>query len=132
MTLSSAKRIQDRQSYFREEMMSINCGIELHSKTKLNYGDLLLKGQYSIVVGYLRIVNLILELQHAIELYLKLKVGLILKLIFTRFVPLRICSRMMYLILRNKLKSILKIHRRNAQHFYLLYWIDCYSDIINE
>ena len=121
MTLSSAKRIQDRQSYFREEMMSINCGIELHSKTKLNYGDLLLKGQYSIVVGYLRIVNLILELQHAIELYLKLKVGLIRKMIFMKFVPLRICSRTMYLILRNKLKIILKIHRRNAQHFYLLY-----------
>ena len=132
MTLSSAKRIQDRQSYFREEMMSINCGIELHSKTKLNYGDLLLKEPYLIVAEYLKTVNLILELQHAIELYLKLKVGLILKLIFTRFVPLRICSRMMYLILRNKLKSILKIHRRNAQHFYLLYWIDYYSDIINE
>jgi hypothetical protein len=113
-------------------MMSINCGIELHSKKKLNYGDLLLKEPYLIVAEYLKTVNLILELRHAIELYLKLKVGLIRKMISMKFVLMQICSRIMYLKLRNKLKSILKTHQRNALHFSLLYWIDYYNGITNE
>ena len=125
MMLSSVKRTLDRVSYFREEMMSLIC------KTKLSCGGQLLKEQSLIVAEYSRIANLIPELLHDIELYLTLKVGLIWKLISTRFVPLLICSQIMFLKLKKMLKSILKIHQRNAQHFYLPYWIDCYKGIIN-
>ena len=84
MMLNLVKKMSGRVNYFREEMMSVSC------KTKLNYGDLLLKEQYLIVAEYLRTVNLIPELLHDIGLSLKLKAGLIKKMIFTRFVPLLI------------------------------------------
>ena len=105
--------------------------MSLICKTKLSCGGQLLKEQSLIVAEYSRIANLIPELLHDIELYLTLKVGLIWKLISTRFVPLLICSQIMFLKLKKILKSILKIHQSNAQHFYLPYWIDCYKGIIN-
>jgi len=105
-------------SYFREEMMSLIC------KTKLSYGDLLLKEQYLIVAEYSRIVNLIQELLHDIKSFLKLKDGLILKQIFTKFVTLPICNQMTYMKLKKMLNDILKIHQKKDQHFYLLCWID--------
>ena len=37
----------------------------------------------------------------------------------------------MYLKLKKMLKSILKIHQRKDQHFYLLYWIGCLKGIVN-
>ena len=119
----------DKKIYFKRELMANNnCYNIKNYQAKLDCGEQSLKDQYWIAVVFSRTANFIIAKN--IELFLKLKAGLIKKRIFTRFVPLLICNQIMYLKLKKMLKSISKIHLENDQHFYLLYWIDYFKGIV--
>ena len=98
-------------------------------RQNLNYGEQLLNEPYSIVVVFLRTVNLTDAWQLGTESFTKLKAGLIIEMKLTMYAILQICRLIMLLKLKKTPKNILKIHLENDQHCYLLYLIE-YSVVI--
>jgi len=98
-------------------------------RQNLNYGDQLLNEPYSIVVVFLRTVNLTDAWQLGTESFTKLKAGSIIKMNYSMFALMQIWNLIMCLTLKKTPKNILKIHLENDQHCYLLYLIE-YSVVI--
>ena len=93
-------------------------------RAKFDYGDQFLNEQYSIVVVFLKTVNLTTAWQLGTELFTKLKAGLIIKTIMNKYVVLQICRLITYLNSKKTPRNILKIHHKKGQRYYLLYWIE--------
>ena len=98
-------------------------------RQNLNYGDQFLNEPYSIVVVFLRTVNLTDAWQLGTESFTKLKAGSIIKMNFNMFALMQISNLIMCLKLKKTPKNILKIRTENDQHCYLLYLIE-YSVVI--
>ena len=93
-------------------------------RQNLNYGEQLLNEPYSIVVVFLRTVNLMDAWQLGTESFTKLKAGLTIKMKLNTYALLQIWKLIMLLKLKKKPKNILKILLENDQHCYQLYLID--------
>ena len=96
-----------------------SCLLKRKYRQRLSYGEQLLKEQSWTAVVSLKIVNLIIAWLLDIELYMKLKAGLILKKIWKQFATMRVLIQIMLLIVHKK-----------VQLYYQLYWIE-YSRGIN-
>ena len=95
-------------------------------RQNLNYGEQLSNEPYSIVVVFLRTVNLTDAWQLGTESYTKLKAGLTISTKSTNwFAVLQIWHLIQLLSLKKEQKNILKIHQEKGQHYYQLYLIDC-------
>ena len=93
-------------------------------QARSDYGDQFLNEQYSIVVVFLKTVNLTTAWQLGTESFTKLKAGLMIKTITNRSVILQICRLITYMNLKKTPRNILKIHRKKGQRYYQLYWIE--------
>ena len=92
---------------------------------KLNCGEELSNEPYSIVVVFLRTVNLMGVWQLGTESFTKLKAGLTISTNSTNWsVVLQIWRLIQLLSLKKEQKNILKIHQEKGQHYYQLYLID--------
>ena len=112
-------------NFFRDRKMN-SCLLKRKYRQRLSYGEQLLKEQYSTAVVSLKIVNLIIAWLLDIELYMKLKAGLIISTKNTNwFAVLQIWRLIQLLSLKKEQKNILKIHQEKGQHYYQLYLIDC-------
>ena len=101
-----------------------SCLLKRKYRQRLSYGEQLLKEQSWTAVVSLKIVNLIIAWLLDIELYMKLKAGLILKMIWKQFATMQILIQIMFLRLKKMPKNILlKVHRK-VQLYYRLYWIE--------
>ena len=98
-------------------------------RQNLNYGEQLSNEPYSIVVVFLRTVNLTTDWQLGTESFTKLKAGSIIKMNYNMFAIMQIWNLITCLKLKKTPKNILKIRTENDQHCYLLYLIE-YSVVI--
>ena len=113
--------MEGKMNYFREKKMVYNW----NKIAKLDYGEQFLNESYSIAVVFLKTVNLTHAWQLGTELFMKLKVGLIIRTIMNKYAVLQIWKLIMYLNLKKTPKNILKIRQKKDQRYYLLYWIGC-------
>ena len=98
-------------------------------RQNLNCGEQLLNEPYSIVVVFLKTVNLTDAWQLGTESFTKLKAGSIIKMNYNMFAIMQIWNLITCLKLKKTPKNILKIRTENDQHCYLLYLIE-YSVVI--
>ena len=110
----------------------VNCWKLIKYRMKLNYGELLLKELFLIVAVFLKIANLIIGWLLDIELFMKQKVGLILKMIWKQFAITQILIQIMLLRLKKMPRTILQIVVKKGQHYYQLYWIEHLQGINND
>ena len=102
-----------------------NCYTIQKHHQQLNYGEQSLKEPYLIAVVFLKTVNLTQGWQLGTELFTKLKVGLIIKMIMNKYAVLQIWKLITYLNLKKTQRNILKIRQKKDQRYYLLYLIGC-------
>ena len=118
-------------NFFRDRKM-YSCLLKRKYRQRLSYGEQLLKEQSWTAVVSLKIVNLIIAWLLDIELYMKLKAGLILKMIWKQFATMQILIQIMLLRLKKMPRTILQIVVKKGQHYYQLYWIEHLQGINND